>query len=61
MGSHLPSPVGALTIFNCHHHHEQGALIAGVCLETSPFKVVAAFLAQVVGKIWDGHLCTLVL
>ena len=28
-----------------HHYHEQGALIAGVCLETSPFKVVAAFLA----------------
>ena len=42
-----------------HHHHERGTLIAGVCLETSPFKVVAAFLAQVVGKIWDGHLYTL--
>ena len=52
------SPVGVLTMFDSHRHHEHGALIAGVCLETSPFKRVAAFLVKVVGKIWDGqNLC----
>ena len=55
------SPVGVLTIFDSHRHHEHRALIAGVCQKTSPFKELPAFLAQVVGKIWDGHLCILVL
>ena len=60
MGSHLPSPVGALTIFNRHHHHEQGALIAGVCLETSLFKWLLLFWPRLLersGMDIFAHLC----